>query len=176
MVAYSDDIQVITKSLILKTLQPFFFPHFIFRPLPDSLFPSLYTSQSLQLISAVATDRACCAANWVCRAAVGTNRNASARRLLAALQFADRWQRFSSPIVRDASFRTIRWRFNSHHLATLLATLCLPPPIGDPSPPTTTDDASVRVMGIFFFFWVNFFVNFLVMIQIWVFFFHVGNT
>ena len=123
-VAYSDDIQVITKSLILKTLQPFYFiilfiyiffhfSHFIFPPLPDSLFPSLYTSQLLHSISAVVVDRAG-------RAIVGTNWDASARCWR-------RSQRFSSPNVRDTLAHTIPRRFSSHHLVTLPTTLHLPP-------------------------------------------------
>ena len=152
MVAYNDDIQVVTKSLILKTLQPFFFSPLYFPPLTRfSLSFTLYlTIASTNLSRRHWSSLLCCQLSLSCRRWHQSQRfsslivgDASVRRSLATLQLADRSRRFIS-----------------HHPSTLqfapsgnaFGDLRLPPPTSDPSPPTTTDNASVCVMGIFFIF------------------------
>ena len=123
MVAYNDDIQVVTKSLILKTLQPFFFSPLYFPSLTRfSLSFTLYlTIASTNLSRRHWSSLLCCRLSLSCR----------------------RWhqsQRFSSPIVGGASVRrslaTLQLadrsrRFISHHPSTLQFA-----PSGDPLPPT----------------------------------------
>ena len=156
MVAYNDDIQVVTKSLILKTLQPFFFSPLYFPSLTRfSLSFTLYlTIASTNLSRRHWSSLLCCQLSLSCRRwhqsqcfsspIVG---DASVRRSLAMLQFADRSRRFIS-----------------HHPSTLQFA-----PSGDPLPPTPNRRPFAShhnrrrfssCNGYFFFFWVNFFVNF----------------
>ena len=121
MTTYKSSLKVYYLKHFNPTSPPFFF---FFLPLPDSLFPLLNTSQLLHLISAVTLDQACCTADWVYRAAVGTVAKLKCRRwrrswrLCVAIGDRRRLQRLSVAMLAPiAMLKRHCWR--STPIATL---------------------------------------------------------